>query len=151
MASAVTKIEQLTPSGSTSTAFNSIPGTYDDLMIIGSSKNTETASDSSTRQRISLRINSDTGSNYAWSLIGAQSASSLSNGGLSESQIWVYGNSSSHGSNVGWGHFWIYFAGYKVTNAYKAINMAGGYTQETSAASDQSGWTGNAEWCWELV
>ena len=24
--------------------------------------------------------------------------------------------------------------------------MAGGYTQETSALSDQSGWTGNAEW-----
>ena len=61
MPSAVTKIATATPSSTTMSTFSSIPGTYDDLMLIASSKGDL---NSATNNRLYIRINNDGANNY---------------------------------------------------------------------------------------
>ena len=67
---AVTKLGTLTPSSTDTTEFTSIPGTYDDLMIIGSSKNIYTSSTAFSTYKIKMRMNNDSSTNYSWGLWG---------------------------------------------------------------------------------
>lgn len=143
MPGAVTKIATATPSSTQSSGFTSIPGTYDDLMIIGSAKNAWTSGSGSLTNQIYIRINSDSTNDYGWARWGAESASTLGESQSTWDSIYLYANSSSASSNAGWGHFYMYFTGY-TASAYKAIQMVGGYTQ--SSSQTQTGWTGQAMW-----
>jgi len=149
MSDPVTKIATLTPSGTATTSFTSIPSTYDDLVIIGTSKNAYTATASYTLNRLQLTVNGDTGSNYAWSRIGARSGElsyGSAEGSATTNSMFVYANSTSHSSynNFGWGNFVLYFSGYKVTNAMKKMQVTHGYGN-TAGESHMSG-TGQGTW-----
>mgnify|MGYP003116123810 FL=1 len=138
MPSAVTKIATGTPSSTNMSTFATIPGTYDDLMLIGSSKGD---SSSATLNRLYIRINNDGGNNYGHAYWGGESASTWYAAQPTWDSIYVYGSADSQSSNTGWGHFYMYFTGY-TDSAYKAIQVVGGY----SDASNSSGWTGQAMW-----
>ena len=139
MPGAVTKIATGTPSSTTLSTFASIPGTYDDLMLIGSSKGDL---NSASNNRLTVTLNNDTGSNYGHAYWGQEAASTWYDSETTGSNIYVYGSADSDGGNTGWGHFYMYFTGY-TDSAFKAIQVVGGYTQATS---DNSNWTGQAAW-----
>lgn len=141
---AVTKIATLTPSGTNTTEFTSIPGTYDDLMIIGSAKNTWISHDLFTVNKMYWRMNNDSNTNYSWGMWGNDKTSAQVQNEYSDDEITVFGNASSYSSNNGWGHFSVYIPGYKVTTAYKTMQIVGGYS--TTNTGTQSGWTGYGQW-----
>lgn len=68
----MTVIQHQTLGGSSaSITFSSIPNTYTDLLLVTSTRNTQTANDN---EIIYMRFNSDAGANYSWrSLIGTGS------------------------------------------------------------------------------
>tara|TARA_R110001599_G_scaffold138007_1_gene317003 strand:- start:835 stop:1356 length:522 start_codon:yes stop_codon:yes gene_type:complete len=140
---AVTKLGTLTPSSTDTTEFTSIPGTYDDLMIIGSSKNIYTSSTAFSTYKIKMRMNNDSSTNYSWGLWGNDGSYAQVQNEHTYDSVYVFGNASSHSSNVGWGHFSIYIPGYKIATAYKSFQIQGGYS---TTASHQSGWTGYGQW-----
>jgi len=140
---AVTKLATVTPSSTNLAVFTSIPGTYDDLMIIGSAKSSYTSTTAFSTYRMSMRMNNDSANNYSWGLWGVDGSSLQVQNEATWDSTYVYANASSHSSNVGWGHFSIYIPGYKISTAYKAFQMVGGYS---TTASNQSGWTGRGQW-----
>ena len=139
MANAVTKIATATPSSTTMATFASIPGTYDDLMLIGSSKGDL---NSATNNRLYIRINNDSGNNYGWAFWGQESSSVFGTSQPTWDSIYLHASADSDSGNVGWGHFYMYFTGY-TDSAYKAIQKVGAYT---NTASDHYNWTGQAAW-----
>lgn len=139
MPSAVTKIATATPSSTTMSTFSSIPGTYDDLMLIASSKGDL---NSATNNRLYIRINNDGANNYGHAYWGQSGSSTWYAAQPTWDSVYVYGSSDSDGGNTGWGHFYMYFTGY-TDSAFKAIQVVGGYTQ---SGGDHSNWTGQAAW-----
>ena len=131
MSDPVTKIATATPGGSNSATFGSIPGTFDDLVIIGSAKHSYTSTSSYTLNVIHVNMNGDTNNVYAWARTGARSGSSSpSSLGSNQTTFMSFpGCSTSHSSynNFGWGNFYLYFPSYKVTNAYKQVLGMSGY------------------------
>lgn len=88
MASTYEKIATQTVSGSSTTnvTFNSISGSYTDLVLIVNAK-------LAASNNISLRFNSDTASNYSYTyLFGSGSAASS---GRATSTTYIYGGSTS--------------------------------------------------------
>ena len=126
MTSAVTKLATISPGGTAVGSFTSISGAYDDLKIIGTSKQTGT---SSTQNRLTadvyIRFNSDSGSNYNTVYMYADSGSGSvfvavdcfsSNSGYAS--MLVPGSPHSYNSStVGWGGFEIDIFGYTDTTA----------------------------------
>ena len=64
--------------------FSSIPGTYTDLIIVGS-----VFADSATNRVLRMRFNSDTGSNYSNTLLAGNGTSAESNRNSNQSVIFV--------------------------------------------------------------
>ena len=90
-------------------------------------------------------MNNDSSNNYSYTLWGADSSSlKVANQPTWDSLYEVAGCASSYSSNNGWGHFSVYIPGYKVTTAYKAMQIVGGYS--TTNTGTQSGWTGHGQW-----
>jgi len=144
MSDPVTKIATVTPTGTAITQFNSIPGTYDDLMIIGSSKNAYTGAPSFNICSLYLRVNSDTNTNYSWNRWGGAQGGGEVTGSIAQNAILLAASSTSESSDAGFGHFYIYIPGYKVASVYKQMQLVGGFTSSAGAA--QMGWTGHAQW-----
>ena len=146
MASAVTKLATASPTSGYTTTFSAISGSYDDLVLIGSAKNNSTGSSIRTYNTMYFRLSGDSGSNYSWADWGAENASLAGNGVLFPltTRFDVDGCASSYSTNVGWGHFYLYFAGYKDTGSTKSIQVRSGYTQDASTAATVS--IGAANW-----
>jgi len=108
----------------TSVTFTSIPSTYTHLQIRMTTKdNTGLASQS-------IRINSDSGSNYAWHrLIGEGSAASAT-GGASDNKAITGISDAQFGSGI------MDFLDYKNTNKYKTIRSFNGFD------NNGTGWVG---------
>ena len=83
------------PSAQASYTFNSIPGTYTDLVLIATS-----ASSLGTGYGLRMRFNSDSGSNYSWThLLGTGSAAN-SNRGSNNSSILIGYSPAAIGGNT---------------------------------------------------
>jgi hypothetical protein len=146
MANAVTKIQEIS-STSTSFTFTSIPATYDDLMIIGSAKNSHTSSSNLPPNSCYMRFNGDTSSNYGFAWWGSYDASFYGPLQLNVTNIELPFIATSESSNVGFGHYWIHIPGYKESSAKSGL-FAGGWSQSSSAPSGSFRgaltWTGTA-------
>ena len=148
MSDPVTKIATLTPTSAVA-SFTSIPSTYDDLVLIGSAKHGYTSSSVYSANNVHINMNSDTGSNYSWSGLGARSGESSYNwadGSTLTTFMAVFGCSTNAQAydNYGWGNFYIYFPGYKVTNAYKKMQSMAGYAN--SAGNSHGSQIGQGTW-----
>jgi len=139
MASAVTKLATLTPSGTSTATFSGISGSYDDLKIIGSVKGDWTSGWGSAVTAFYIQFNGDTATNYLH-LTNDQTGTTVGAVGQNSwSSYYLYAVASSFGSNTGWGHFEMYLPGYKVTTAEKRIQGIAGYTQGTNESQSNNG------------
>jgi hypothetical protein len=93
---------------SSSHTFNSIPGTYTDLLLVINSKNQSTSN-------LRLRFNSDTGTNYSDTLLFGFGSSFYSTRDISQSFIYI-GTSYD-----GWGVQKISIQNYSNSGIYKAV------------------------------
>ena len=143
MAGAITKIATATPSGVSSFSFTGIAASYDDLMIIGSSKSDTVASAAIAFTTMSLRFNADTGSNYFWfyNLAVDSSTRGASAQGPTWNGMYVPTAPGSYSSNTGWGHWKVVIPGYSdgSGNAAKRVYHLGGYGQGTHGSAMTQG------------
>ena len=130
---AVTKIETVT-STSSALAFLSIPGTYDDLMIIGSSKSDQTSNGSVAGNSLYIRFNGDSSSDYAYGYWGTSASGHEESLQTSAPSIRVPGCATSQYSNTGWGHFYIHIPGYKQTTSQKNLLYQAGFASASQGA-----------------
>lgn len=125
---AITKIAQVDvgAGGAASIDFTSIPGTYTDLMVVTSLKN----SSQSLTQTL-IRFNSDSGSNYTWRwLRGTGSAADSTNNATWGDSTAIY---VSYHDNVNYNNGSIYIPNYASATA-KSVSSDGVEEQNTSAA-----------------
>ena len=150
MASVVTKIATGTASGVYDLNFTSIPGSYDDLMIIGSAKGSHTTDAAFDKTIMNMRFNGDTGANYFWLFnkavdVGTRGADVGSTTTVMQMNLVP----TSYSSNTGWGQFKIYIPGYSDAsgNAAKRVYHLGGYGQGTHGSAmtqGNHGWSSTA-------
>tara|TARA_Y100000401_G_scaffold2737_1_gene1956 strand:- start:314 stop:832 length:519 start_codon:yes stop_codon:yes gene_type:complete len=133
MANAVTKIETLSGSGYT-VDFNSIPSTYDDLMVIGSAKTDQTSNGSVAGNSFYFRFNGDSSNDYAYGYWGTSAAGYDEALQTSISSVSLPGCATSQSSNAGWGHFYIHIPGYKQTTSQKSFLYQGGFASASRGA-----------------
>jgi hypothetical protein len=108
----------------TSVTFTSIPSTYTHLQIRMTTKdNTGLASQS-------IRINSDSGSNYAWHRFYGEGSTANASAGISDNKAIIGISDTQFGSTI------MDFVDYKDTNKYKTIKSFAGYD------SNGAGWIG---------
>ena len=127
MASTYTSIATTTlGSAGTSVNFNSIAGTYTDLIIIAQLKGDAVNTTSG------LRFNSDTGSNYSATAISGDSSGAFSWRNTSTTRINMENTGASY-NNV-WGQYTIQIMNYANSTTYKTtLIRSGAATGETNA------------------
>ena len=115
----------------TSVTFTSIPSTYTHLQIRMTTKdNTGLASQS-------IRINSDSGANYAWHrTVGTGSGTAASTGLSSQNQAIIGISDAQFGNTI------MDILDYKNTNKYKTIKSLSGFD------NNGSGWIGQWSGLW---
>tara|TARA_R110000824_G_scaffold96453_1_gene230946 strand:- start:642 stop:1181 length:540 start_codon:yes stop_codon:yes gene_type:complete len=144
----VTMISSASPTSGKGPTFSSIPSTYEDLLVIGSMKNDRTAGSGTIVNRLEVRMNGDTGSNYMYGYWGPQQGSLLAEYQNGWNAMMMIGSSSSASSNTGWGSFWVYIPGYKNTTEYKSVQVIAAFSQGPSlleaAVTGKGCWKSNA-------
>lgn len=133
MASAITKLATLTPSGSAVATFSGISGSYDDLKIIGSAHSDYGSSDTWAYQQMEIRFNGDSSSIYFSNILYAQGTAAgvgtVPHGVKSfTSTDRIYGGfaPNSVGTATQFSGFQMYIPGY-ASAAYKGAQMSGGF------------------------
>lgn len=146
--SVVTMIASASPTSGKGPTFSSIPSTYEDLLVIGSMKNDRTLGSGTIVNRLEVRMNGDTGTNYMYGYWGTQQGSLLAEYQNSWNAIMMIGSSSSASSNTGWGSFWVYIPGYKNTTEYKSVQAIAAFSQGPSlieaSVTGKGCWKNNA-------
>ena len=104
-------------SANSTVTFSSIAGTYTDLILIA---NLLTASSA----RVKLRVNSDSGSNYSYTILTGSGTAASSGREPSISEINYYWN----GLPSGWSNYILNFQNYSNTTTYKTIIGRGNST-----------------------
>jgi len=95
MATTYEPIATTNGTGSSGTiTFSSIPGIYTDIIIMGTSKG------SFNDENINIRFNSDTASNYSWTLIDGNGSSATSSRGSSQTYIRGGVSGTSNSANI---------------------------------------------------
>ena len=97
--------------------FSSISGSYTDLILIANLLPVSSA-------RVKLRVNSDTGSNYSYTILFGDGTSSGSGRESSITEINYYWNSTPSG----WSNYILNFQNYSNTTTYKTIVARGNST-----------------------
>ena len=119
-------------SGGTSTiTFSSIPATYKHLQLRMISRGTGTATFT-----IRVRLNGDTGSNYASHFLEGDGASTVAGGSTSANYIFLYVQPKSSALANVFGGFVVDVLDYANTNKNKTIRHIGGYDANGSGYVD---------------
>jgi len=117
--------------GAANIEFTSIPGTYTDLKIFGS-----TRSGSSSGNQLALRFNSDTGSNYSRKLLYGDGSSVQSFSGTSETYArFAFTQSSTFTASV-FNNFVIYIPNY--ATSLTKVAGAEGVTENNATQAEAS-------------
>lgn len=133
MANTFIKIQTVTVglAGASTIEFTSIPGTYTDLKILGS-----TRSGSSSGNQLALRFNSDAGNNYTRQLVYGDGTSAQAFGGASEAFArFAFTQSSTYTANV-FNNFEINIPNYTLAN-YKS-GVADGAVENNATLGETS-------------
>ena len=99
-------------SSSASVTFSNIPQTYQDLVIVCTTKDTGSAGDS----RVDIQINGDTGSNYSMTWLYGNGSSALSGRGSNSTET-----SPGRSSSNNWNNSIINLMNYSNSTTYKTI------------------------------
>jgi predicted secreted protein len=97
MATTYEPIATANGTGSSATiTFSSIPGTYTDIIIMGTSKG------SFNDENINIRFNSDTGANYSWTILDGNGSSASSDRNTTSNNTYIRGGVSgtSNSANI---------------------------------------------------
>ena len=111
--------------------FTSIPSTYQHLQIRGISRTTEPTN---TRGDFRLRINGDSGSNYAWHLLIGDGSSVSAFASTSQTTGRIGYTALGGATSNTYGAFVIDILDYKDTNKYKTIRTLSGVDLNGSGA-----------------
>lgn len=114
-------------SGSNVIAFNDIPQTYKHLQIRGIARD----NGGSGEDDFAIRLNGDTGTNYAFHYLMGNGTSASSSASSSASRIMVRMLSTAV-QNDGFGALIVDILDYTNTNKYKTIRALGGYDVNSS-------------------
>lgn len=110
--------------GQTTVTFAGIPQTYSHLQLRMTTKdNTGLASQS-------IRINGDSGSNYAWHRLYGEGSTANASGGASDNKAIIGISDAQFGSGI------MDFLDYKNTNKYKTVRSLSGFD------NNGTGWAG---------
>lgn len=112
--------------GTSAITFSSIPGTYNDLLIIGSLRSDRNSYD---RAPTTMRLNGDTGNNYSWRTVSGVNGSVSSFSGSSASYVQIGNATSIAGTTNTFASFTIYIPNYAGSNT-KCLSVE--YAQENS-------------------
>jgi hypothetical protein len=113
--------------GAANVEFTSIPGTYSHLQIRGISRSNKTNDIVS----IYIRVNNDSGSNYAWHQLYGDGSTVGSSGSASQTYAVMPQTSSDYRSTSVFGATIIDILDYANTNKYKTLRGFGGYDANT--------------------
>jgi hypothetical protein len=125
------EIGRLTPSGSGTVSFTSIPGTYTHLKVIGlgRSSNAGTAADP-----VAVQFNSDTGANCDRSYMGGSGATTFSGSSTSETSC-IFGEVPQTSTHPNWpGTFEAIIPMYAGTTFYKQVQTLYAMTKGAAAS-----------------
>jgi hypothetical protein len=120
--------------GTASITFSSIPSTYTHLQVRGI---LQSARPTFSRDEYKIRINSDTGNNYAWHNIYG-SGTGTASAGNEVSVSYILGQDVV-GSNGWWGTTVVDFLEYKNTNKSKTVRLLAGLDTNGAGVSGVNG------------
>ncbi len=120
--------------GSASITFSSIPSTYTHLQVRGI---LQSARATFSRDEYKIRINSDTGNNYAWHNMYGSGTGSVSAG--NESNVSYILGQDVVGSNGWWGATVVDFLDYTNTNKNKTVRILAALDTNGAAVSGFNG------------
>jgi hypothetical protein len=130
--------------GAANVEFTSIPATYTHLQIRGIAKN---SSANPYANNVDLRLNSDTGSNYAWHLLYGVGTSPVGVSATTSTTYIAYAGLAigANTANV-FGVTIIDILDYKNTNKYKTVRALTGANSNTTATAEQYIGIGSGLW-----
>ena len=108
--------------GSSTITFSSIPSTYTHLQVRAISRTSRAAGN----DPIYIRLNSDSGNNYAWHAIEGNGSSVTAYGYASQAQGWIYIAADSNSPSNVFGANVTDILDYANTNKYKTVRNIGG-------------------------
>ena len=127
MASTYEKIATTTLGSAGTVTFSSIPGTYTDLVLISSAKNS-----SGSGGTYQIVINSDTGSNYSATYM--QGTGSAANSGRFTNNTVAYTSRSADPSGSEYAPGIVHFMNYSNTTTFKTLLSRGNEASTTTIA-----------------
>ena len=121
------KIATTTLGSAGTVTFNSIPGTYTDIVLISSAKNS-----SGSGGTYQIVLNSDTGSNYSATYMSGNGSTATSGRFTNNTVAYVSRSASSSGSEFSPGI--VHFMNYSNTTTYKTLLNRGNETGDATTA-----------------
>lgn len=111
--------------GASTITFSSIPSTFKHLQIRAIARTNNTSGDS-TQDYLRLRVNSDTGSNYAYHALFGDGSSATAGNATSQNTAYIQRVAGNGATSGVFGTFVLDLLDYQNTNKYKTVRMLGG-------------------------